>query len=76
MPGIDRLTIFVADPWEVHFAPWHRNQMKLELGASLRPIIEGQHALEVPVDWIPDAEAAKRYLNRPFGNSYDFSQAP
>jgi hypothetical protein len=50
--------------------------MRLEFGQSLKPVIEGQDALDVPVDWVPDDQAMKRYLNRGFGNSYDFNQTP
>jgi hypothetical protein len=49
--------------------------MRLEFGNSLKPVIEGQNLLEVPVDWVTDEQAMDRYLNRGFGNSYDFSQS-
>ncbi|KAK4498123.1 hypothetical protein PRZ48_010779 [Zasmidium cellare] len=60
----------------IHFAPWYRNPMKLELSNAIRPIVEGQDMLEVPTDWVSEAEATDRYLNRGFGNSYDFNQTP
>ena len=60
----------------VHFAPWYRNQMRLEMGESIRPIIERQDKLDVRVDYVPNEEAAKGYPNRGFGNSYDFNQTP
>ena len=50
--------------------------MKLELSDTIRPIVEGQDMLEVPTDWVSEAEATHRYLNRGFGNSYDFNQIP
>jgi len=50
--------------------------MRLEFAEDIRPIIEGQSELEVPVDWVTREEALSRYLNRPFGNSYDFNQTP
>ena len=50
--------------------------MKLELSEKIRPMIERQGALEVPCDWVSEQEAADRYLNRGFGNSYDFGQVP
>ncbi|KAK5119201.1 hypothetical protein LTR85_007815 [Meristemomyces frigidus] len=59
----------------IHFAPWYRNPMKLELADELKPIIEQQSDLQIPVDWVTKEEAQKRYLNRGFGNSYDFGQA-
>lgn len=60
----------------VHFAPWYRNQMRLELSEEIRPMVEEQSTLEVPCDWVSEEEAEGRYLNRGFGNSYDFNQAP
>lgn len=60
----------------VHFAPWYSNPMRLEFSEDVRSVIEGQTELEVPVDWVPREEALSRYLNRGFGNSYDFNQTP
>ncbi|EYE92048.1 phytanoyl-CoA dioxygenase [Aspergillus ruber CBS 135680] len=59
----------------IHFAPWYRNRMRLELSDSLRPVIEEQKDLDIPVTWVSEAEALSRYLNRGFGNEYDFSQS-
>ncbi|OJZ85430.1 hypothetical protein ASPFODRAFT_62076 [Aspergillus luchuensis CBS 106.47] len=58
----------------IHFAPWYRNRMKLELAEELRPAVERETSLEVPVDWVSEEQALERYLNRGFGNEYDFSQ--
>ncbi|CAI7614050.1 unnamed protein product [Penicillium bialowiezense] len=60
----------------IHFASWYRNPMKLEFADDLKPLIEGQDDLEVPVDWVSKSEALSRYLNRGFGNAYDFNQSP
>lgn len=49
--------------------------MRLELAESVKETVEHQDMLEVPVDWVTEAEAGDKYLNRGFGNSYDFSQA-
>ena len=49
--------------------------MRLELAESIKPMIEGQDALDVPVDWVSEEVAASSYLNRGYGNSYDFGQA-
>jgi hypothetical protein len=38
--------------------------------------MEKHHGLDVPVDWVTEQEAMSRYLNRAFGNAYDFSQQP
>lgn len=50
--------------------------MKLELADTLKPIIQGQDDFEIPVDWVSESEALSRYLNRGFGNAYDFNQSP
>ncbi|GLA34451.1 hypothetical protein AnigIFM63309_006998 [Aspergillus niger] len=60
----------------IHFAPWYRNRMRLELAEELRPMVERATGLEIPVDWASEKEALARYLNRGFGNEYDFSQEP
>ena len=48
--------------------------MRLELAEELRPVVEGETRLEVPVNWVSEEQALERYLNRGFGNEYDFSQ--
>lgn len=63
-----------ADGLPVHFAPWYRNMMRLELADDLKPAIEQQKSLNVPVDWVTERQAQDRYLNRGFGNSYNFGQ--
>jgi hypothetical protein len=35
-------------------------------------LIESQTDLDVPVDWVSESTALSRYLNRGFGNAYDF----
>lgn len=50
--------------------------MRLELSERIKPLIEKQMALEVPCDWVSEEEAKATYLNRGFGNSYDFNQTP
>lgn len=59
----------------IHFAPWYRNPMRLEFSESVRAVLEKEKGLEIPVDWVGEDEALGRYLNRGFGNSYDFGQA-
>jgi hypothetical protein len=58
----------------IHFAPWYRNPMRLELSEGLRGVVEAEEGLEVPVGWVEEEEAMGRYLGRGFGNSYDFGQ--
>jgi hypothetical protein len=48
--------------------------MRLEFAEEIKPLIEGQNMLDVPVDWVSEEVATERYLNRGFGNSYDFTQ--
>jgi hypothetical protein len=50
--------------------------MRLELAEDLKPVIEKQTDLEIPVNWVPVEDALTGYLNRGFGNSYDFGQLP
>ena len=48
--------------------------MKLQFARDIEPLLKGLE-LEIPVDWISTEEALGSYLNRGFGNSYDFGQA-
>ena len=50
--------------------------MRLEFADDVKPVIEGQTELEIPVDWVSKSDALTRYLNRGFGNAYDFNQSP
>lgn len=70
-PRSHSLLIFLT----VHFAPWYRNPMKLELADELKSAVQEQSELQIPVDWVSEKDALDRYLNRGFGNSYDFGQA-
>ena len=55
---------------------WRRACSRVVWAASrrLREGVEGEEGLEIPVDWVGEEEALGRYLNRGFGNSYDFGQ--
>ncbi|KAF3023080.1 hypothetical protein E8E14_013130 [Neopestalotiopsis sp. 37M] len=73
----DQVRIMLA---MIHFAPWYRNPMRLEFADDIKPILEnldseGKLALQTPIDWVTREQALERYLNRGFGNSYDFNQA-
>lgn len=48
--------------------------MRLELGESFIPLVESSTDLDVRADFVPDQVAMDGYLNRGFGNSYDFNQ--
>ncbi|KAI1132185.1 hypothetical protein F5Y10DRAFT_6876 [Nemania abortiva] len=66
---------------QIHFASWYRNPMRLEFAEDVKPILEdldsrGELGLEAPVDWVSKQQAMDRYLNRAFGNAYNFNQAP
>ncbi|KAI1825341.1 hypothetical protein F4861DRAFT_501709 [Xylaria intraflava] len=66
---------------QIHFASWYRNRMRLEFAHDIRPVLDelesrGELGLEVPVNWIPKQQAMNSYLNRAFGNAYDFNQHP
>ncbi|KAJ8494389.1 hypothetical protein ONZ45_g13256 [Pleurotus djamor] len=61
----------------IHFSSCYRNQMRLRFAHDIKPILEKEvEGLEIPVDWISVKEAQGGYLNRGFGNSYDFNQLP
>lgn len=68
----------------IHFAAWYRSRMKLALGEDVRSVLagleaEGRLGLDVgAVDWAPREAVlgAGGYLDRGFGNSYDFDQEP
>ena len=49
--------------------------MRLEFSESVRELLDSEQDLEIPVDWTSEAHALDTYLDRGFGNSYDFRQA-
>ena len=59
----------------IHFAPWYRNPMRLQLGEDVRGLLDGLGSgLEIPADWVDNEGVLGSYLQREFGNSYDFDQ--
>ena len=48
----------------------------MEFGEGTKPLIQAEKQLDVRVDFVPEDEAMESYLNRGFGNSYDFNQTP
>lgn len=50
--------------------------MKVELAEELRPLVDERKDLEIPTNFVSEKEAMDRYLDRGFGNSYDFNQTP
>ncbi|KAF2091094.1 phytanoyl-CoA dioxygenase family protein [Saccharata proteae CBS 121410] len=59
----------------IHFAPWYRNRMAVEFSKELEPELSVEKTgLQVQGVFLGEDEVEERYLNRPFGNAYDFSQ--
>lgn len=58
----------------VHFAPWYRNPMKLELADTLKDFVSDEQNLDLPVKWISEEAATCNYLQRGFGNDFDLTQ--
>ena len=48
--------------------------MRMELGEGVKPLIDAEKNLDVRADYVSESLAMDRYLNRGFGNSYDFNQ--
>lgn len=64
-----------ADTHTVHFAPWYRNRMEIELSDKLAGrFSRAESGLDVAARYLPEDEVLKGYLNRPYGNAYDFDQ--
>jgi ectoine hydroxylase-related dioxygenase (phytanoyl-CoA dioxygenase family) len=61
----------------VHFAPWYRNQMTVEFADDLKDRLTPENTgLHVAAEYVKAEalEVEKSYLNRPYGNAYDFNQ--
>ncbi|KAF3003727.1 hypothetical protein E8E13_009338 [Curvularia kusanoi] len=59
----------------IHFAPWYRNQMEVEFAEGLRArLTREKTGLHVAATFASDGDVLKGYLNRPYGNAYDFDQ--
>jgi hypothetical protein len=59
----------------VHFAPWYRNSMEVEFANELTERLAPENTgLQVAATYVHEEELLKNYLNRPYGNAYDFSQ--
>lgn len=53
----------------------YRNAMQVEFSEDLKPILEREaENLQVQAKFVPEKEIMEGYLNRPFGNFYDFDQ--
>ncbi|EPQ52035.1 hypothetical protein GLOTRDRAFT_64771 [Gloeophyllum trabeum ATCC 11539] len=54
----------------IHFAPWYRNQMRLEFPKGMELLLANP-LLDMPADFV---DPPVKYLDRAFGNAYDFGQ--
>ncbi|KAF2100735.1 phytanoyl-CoA dioxygenase family protein [Rhizodiscina lignyota] len=60
----------------IHFAPWYRNTMTIELAEELRPLVaKYEDKLQIQCKYLPEKQIMERYLKRGYGNEYDFNQA-
>ena len=50
--------------------------MRLEFAEEIKPLVDKEENLDVRADWVKEGHARDTYLNRGFGNSYDFNQSP
>jgi hypothetical protein len=50
--------------------------MRLELGEGIKSLVDADTSLDVRADYVSEDIATSRYLDRGFGNSYDFNQTP
>ncbi|KAH6613905.1 phytanoyl-CoA dioxygenase family protein [Boeremia exigua] len=59
----------------IHFAPWYRNQMEVEFAEGLRGrLSRAKTGLDIAATFAAEEEVMSNYLNRPYGNAYDFNQ--
>ncbi|RDW84381.1 hypothetical protein BP6252_01971 [Coleophoma cylindrospora] len=59
----------------IHFAPWFRNAMEVEVADDLIPILKPYESeLQIQAKFVPEKVVMDGYLNRGFGNAYDFNQ--
>ncbi|KAJ4368393.1 hypothetical protein N0V83_006750 [Neocucurbitaria cava] len=59
----------------IHFAPWYRNSMDVEFSKALADRLTPEKTgLQVVATYVTDEQLMKNYLNRPYGNAYDFNQ--
>jgi hypothetical protein len=53
----------------------HSNAMQVEFAEELRPTLEEYSAvLQIQSKFLPEKDILERYLNRGYGNAYDFDQ--
>ncbi|KAF3037389.1 hypothetical protein E8E12_008172 [Didymella heteroderae] len=60
----------------IHFASWYRNQMDVEFADGLKEQLDvARTGLEAAATFVPEDQLLRHYLNRPYGNAYNFNQA-
>lgn len=60
----------------IHFAPWYRNTMQVEFAEELTErLLPEKTGLDIAAQYIPSEQLLKNYLNRSYGNAYDFDQS-
>ncbi|EUC33792.1 hypothetical protein COCCADRAFT_4725 [Bipolaris zeicola 26-R-13] len=60
----------------IHFAPWYRNAMQVEFAEELaEQLLPEKTGLDIAAQYIPSEQLLKNYLNRSYGNAYDFDQS-
>ncbi|XP_014562599.1 hypothetical protein COCVIDRAFT_32476 [Bipolaris victoriae FI3] len=60
----------------IHFAPWYRNAMQVEFAEELAErLLPEKTGLDIAAQYIPSEQLLKNYLNRSYGNAYDFDQS-
>ncbi|KAH7398542.1 phytanoyl-CoA dioxygenase family protein [Pyrenochaeta sp. MPI-SDFR-AT-0127] len=60
----------------IHFAPWYRNSMEVEFAEELAGRLTPEKTgLQVAATFVTGEQLMRNYLNRPYGNAYDFNQS-
>ncbi|THW25382.1 hypothetical protein D6D02_06476 [Aureobasidium pullulans] len=59
----------------IHFAPWYRNTMKVEFSEDLEAVLDRDGSgLQIQKTLVSEQTILDEYLNRGYGNSYNFDQ--
>ncbi|KAH0383854.1 phytanoyl-CoA dioxygenase family protein, partial [Aureobasidium melanogenum] len=59
----------------IHFAPWYRNAMRIEFSEDLETVLDREGSdLQIQRTLVPEQTITDGYLNRGYGNSYNFDQ--
>ncbi|KAG9962738.1 phytanoyl-CoA dioxygenase family protein, partial [Aureobasidium melanogenum] len=59
----------------IHFAPWYRNSMRIEFSEDLETVLDREGSdLQIQRTLVSEQTIMDGYLNRGYGNSYNFDQ--